>query len=207
MSFEEALELAAHDKPVFDHTPAELSSDGIATTGGPSTPTTSTLSSTIESSSDSSEDNEDVLSSTPGFSACPNPQVRVEWRSLATDDKLSYVHAVRCLMDAPAKDNQIPPSAGASLYAQLAWVHVAMAPVAHGTDMFLPWHRYYMLVFERLLREECGYRGPLPWWDETMDTGNFAGSGLFTDEYYGELAEVKQGEPDPCITTGVSEAF
>ena len=123
------------------------------------------------------------------------------------EDRLSYLQAVRCLMDKPARPGQIPESAGRSLYAQLAWVHVIMAPKAHQSDLFLPWHRYYLLVFERLVREDCGYGGPLPWWDETKDSGNFAGSSLFTDEYYGELKQVESGGQDPCVTTGVSRTY
>ncbi|KXJ87784.1 hypothetical protein Micbo1qcDRAFT_151793 [Microdochium bolleyi] len=207
MSFEEALELATHDKQSSELTESGTSSSGVAVADIPPPTTTSTLSSTVEGSSSNSEDDDESenRSSTPDRTTCPNPRIRVEWRNMADADKLSYVRAVRCLMDTPAKDNQIPKSAGTSMYAQLAWVHVAMAGTAHGTDMFLPWHRYYVLVFEKLLRDECGYRGPLPWWDETQDTGNFAGSGLFTDEYFGRLAQVKQGDLDPCIITGVSE--
>ena len=137
--------------------------------------------------------------------SCHHPRTRVEWRNLADEEKRSYVHAVRCLMDKPAPHNQIPASAGDSVYAQLAWVHVYMAPQVHNTDLFLPWHRYYMLVFEQLLRDHCDYRGPLAWWDETQDTGNFTGSGLFTDEYYGELPVIEDGDTEPCVTTGVGQ--
>jgi hypothetical protein len=27
---------------------------------------------------------------------------------------------------------------------------------------FLPWHRYYMHIYETLLRDECGYTGFIP---------------------------------------------
>ncbi|KAH7025695.1 uncharacterized protein B0I36DRAFT_248641 [Microdochium trichocladiopsis] len=213
MSFEEALQLAAQDKQTAQHITAHTPEGSIAS--GSSISILSTPPNATESEPHSSDDldeqdeentdqNDDGRQGgiTDGIS-CLNPRIRVEWRNLADEDKRSYVRAVRCLMDKPAKSNQIPPSAGNSVYVQLAWVHVVMAPVAHGTDLFLPWHRYYMLVFEQLLRDECGYRGPLPWWDETRDMGNFAGSGLFTDEYFGELPEIKDGGVEPCITTGV----
>lgn len=59
---------------------------------------------------------------------------------------------------------------------------------------FLPWHRYFMTVHERLLQEQCNYTGAQPYWpelaDQTVpwsdlevfdpDTG-FGGNGLASD--------------------------
>ncbi|KAK4454570.1 tyrosinase [Podospora aff. communis PSN243] len=51
----------------------------------------------------------------------------------------------------------------------------------HFTGHFLPWHRYYTAVYERMLRDECGYKGAQPYWDWTLDTpaSNFANSPVF----------------------------
>jgi len=39
---------------------------------------------------------------------------------------------------------------------------------AHLTGIFLPWHRLYLHTMERLLREKCGYKGYMTYWDWTI---------------------------------------
>ncbi|EUC28442.1 hypothetical protein COCCADRAFT_109170, partial [Bipolaris zeicola 26-R-13] len=64
---------------------------------------------------------------------------------------------------------------------------------------FLPFHRLYVFVYEQLLREECGYKGPTPWWDETRDAGNFMDSPLLDpDTGFGGNGT----GPDGCVTDG-----
>ena len=38
----------------------------------------------------------------------------------------------------------------------------------HRQGTFLHWHRYYTFIYDKLLREECGYAGPQPYWDWTL---------------------------------------
>jgi tyrosinase len=62
-----------------------------------------------------------------------------------------------------------------------------------------------MHAHERLLREECGYKGAQPYWDETLDAGKFSESIVFSaEEGFGG-----DGGPRPplqltpgCIVTG-----
>ncbi len=89
-------------------------------------------------------------------------------------------------------------------YEELVWAHQTQANDIHMSGIFMPWHRYYMSTFHKLLREECSYAAPMPWWDETKDAGNFAGSGLFTSEYFGSIPEVTQAGLGTCIQNGVS---
>lgn len=35
---------------------------------------------------------------------------------------------------------------------------------------FFPWHRYFVIIYEKALREECGYKGAQPYWNWTLDT-------------------------------------
>ncbi|KXJ87286.1 hypothetical protein Micbo1qcDRAFT_185635 [Microdochium bolleyi] len=64
---------------------------------------------------------------------------------------------------------------------------------------FLPFHRLYLHVYEQLLRAECGYEGPTPWWDETRDAGNFKASPLLDpDTGFGGDGT----GPDGCVTDG-----
>ena len=34
---------------------------------------------------------------------------------------------------------------------------------AHGAAAFLPWHRYFIHIYEQTLRARCGYDGLLPY--------------------------------------------
>jgi tyrosinase len=128
-------------------------------------------------------------------------KVRVEWNNLADADKLSFVQSVKCLM----KATPLGVWANAtSIWDEITWVHDQLSDRIHGVDSFLPWHRYYLHMFQTLLKEQCAYTGPMPWWRETKYTGNFAGSGLFTPEYFGALPPLSNTGEGTCITDGVS---
>lgn len=38
----------------------------------------------------------------------------------------------------------------------------------HFTGLFLPWHRWYVAVYETALKERCGYEGSSPYWNWSM---------------------------------------
>jgi tyrosinase len=134
---------------------------------------------------------------------CNNPPARIEWRRLSDGDKTNFVRAVRCLMDRPSAGG-FPGSR--SRYEDLVSVHQQMGPTIHAVGHFLPWHRYYVAIFESLLRDECGYQGPMTWWDETRDRGNFHGAPLFTSQWFGS-APYRAGSDGTCVEDGVSMAL
>jgi hypothetical protein len=39
---------------------------------------------------------------------------------------------------------------------------------AHFTGRFLPWHRLYLHTMEGLLKDKCGYKGYMTYWDWTI---------------------------------------
>jgi hypothetical protein len=41
---------------------------------------------------------------------------------------------------------------------------------------FLPWHRYLIHTHEYALKTECNYTGTQPYWQESLDAGNFTHS-------------------------------
>ncbi|KAK4170057.1 tyrosinase-like protein [Cladorrhinum sp. PSN259] len=131
-------------------------------------------------------------------SSCTD-NVRVEWNNMADADKLSYVKSVKCLID--AKPLGVWANA-TSIWDEITWVHDQLSELIHGVDTFLPWHRYYLHMLKTLLKEHCSYTGPMPWWRETNYTGNFAGSGLFTAEYFGSLPPLSDDFEGTCITDG-----
>ncbi|KAK3984901.1 tyrosinase-like protein [Cladorrhinum sp. PSN332] len=125
--------------------------------------------------------------------------IRIEWNNMADADKLLYVQSVKCLM------NSTPLGVWAnatSIWDEITWVHDQLSELIHGVDTFLPWHRYYLHMLKTLLERHCSYTGPMPWWRETNYTGNFAGSGLFTPEYFGMLPPLSDTGEGTCITDG-----
>jgi tyrosinase len=140
----------------------------------------------------------DAVGSTAAKAAakCTNPQVRPEWRSMSDQNKKAYVNAVKCLMGKPARTKLAGVK---SRYDDLVAAHQQMNAVIHNVGQFLPWHRYFLHIFYANLQNECGYKGPLPWWDETKDAGDFNGAPPFTDTYEGHMPEGNT----VCITSGV----
>jgi tyrosinase len=43
--------------------------------------------------------------------------------------------------------------------------HINQTLHIHYTGNFLSWHRYYVWIYEKSLREECGYTGYQPYWE------------------------------------------
>lgn len=60
-----------------------------------------------------------------------------------------------------------------------------LTPFSQG--QFLPWHRWYIYAHERMLRDQCNYTGPMPWWDEAKDadTGNAFSSTMWSADAFG----------------------
>ncbi|KAI0598418.1 hypothetical protein F4775DRAFT_583784 [Biscogniauxia sp. FL1348] len=125
------------------------------------------------------------------------PNVRVEWRNMTEADRSGFMDSLKCLLDAPSKGSQYTGST--NRYEDLVAVHHTMTSSIHGYAQFLLWHRYFVWIFEKLLRDECSLKGPMPWWDETLDSGNFSAAPLFTDDYFGPLPERPSETQAYCI--------
>lgn len=98
---------------------------------------------------------------------CTEFRARYEWRALAPSDKADYISAVQCLQRLPPKIKGRPEVN--SRYDEFLVTHIDLTPAIHKVAGFLPWHRYYVVLQEKALREECGYRGPIPYWDSSLD--------------------------------------
>jgi len=134
--------------------------------------------------------------------ACDQPAIRVEWRDLSDDDRNAFIGAVKCLLGKPSAGPQYPGSQ--SRYEDLVSVHQQMTGSIHMVAQFLPWHRYYLSIYESFLREECQYGGPMPWWDESKDAADFTVSPLFTDQWFGPIPGKGPNGEETCLGTGVS---
>ncbi|KAI0196438.1 Di-copper centre-containing protein [Astrocystis sublimbata] len=129
-----------------------------------------------------------------------NSHVRYEWSSYAKADRTAFVTAIKCLQGKPSGGSQFTGSQ--NRYEDLISVHRGMTANIHQTAAFLVWHRYFVWVFEQLLRDECGFDKAMPWWDETKHAGNFAASDVFIDEWFGHLPAKTSDGQGTCIVSG-----
>ncbi|KAF2126639.1 Di-copper centre-containing protein [Dothidotthia symphoricarpi CBS 119687] len=101
---------------------------------------------------------------------------------LTKSEKFNYIDAVKCLHQKPALTPAAIASGAKSRYDDFVVTHVLQTNWVHGNFNFLSWHRYYIWAYEQLLRNECGYKGHLPyynwaWWsDDPAKSPLFDGS-------------------------------
>ncbi|KAF3086359.1 hypothetical protein TWF569_000742 [Orbilia oligospora] len=89
-------------------------------------------------------------------------KLRKEWSTLSSREKKEYIRAVLCLQSKPARSTPLAPGA-VSRFDDFVATHINQTFFIHATGNFLSWHRYYTWVYEKALREECGYKGYQPY--------------------------------------------
>ncbi|KAF2635261.1 Di-copper centre-containing protein, partial [Massarina eburnea CBS 473.64] len=117
-----------------------------------------------------------------------------------------YIRAVRCLADRPAlTDKNIAPSAVNRLD-DFTYIHINQTNIIHNDGYLLPWHRIFLWQFEKALRDECGYKSWLPYWDnprfseyptaskvwDGSDT-SFGGNGIYLENDHGPYKMIIPG--------------
>jgi tyrosinase len=98
---------------------------------------------------------------------CTTKTAHKPWQMLTRAEQTAFIKAEVCLMEAPSKSG-VPGAK--TRWDDLQYNHIVQTHLVHDVGHFLPWHRYYIAVHGFLLRDECGYTGPLPYWDETGDS-------------------------------------
>ena len=111
--------------------------------------------------------------------SCQGPVLRREWRSLAAEEKRSYLKAAKCLTEVPST-----LGLNQSHHDDFAWVHKKIGETcecgtmrkqhanldkAHDAAMFIAWHRYFIHAYEKALQTSCDFKGHLAYWDWTLD--------------------------------------
>jgi tyrosinase len=104
---------------------------------------------------------------------CKSMRIRQEWRTLSQPQREDYFNAVHCLRKQPAI------LANGSLFDDFPYVHKAFGSYSHKSALFLPWHRWFIHLFEEALVTHCGYAGALPYWDWTLDWEDITKSPVF----------------------------
>lgn len=108
-------------------------------------------------------------------SGCSNPEKRVEFRTLDAAAQKQYTDAVMCMATKPSSLNL---GLNTTLYDDFPYVHTHLNKIIHFCGMFLPWHRYYVQLYQNQLRE-CGYTGPMAYWDWSLDAADTAHSSIW----------------------------
>ncbi|RPB11325.1 Di-copper centre-containing protein [Morchella conica CCBAS932] len=147
------------------------------------------------------------------YGTCSSPIVRKEWRALTTEQKSDYIDAVKCMMALPAIDTANVPGA-VSRFDDFQGGHILATEFIHYVGQFLPWHRYFVSVYEKAIREECGWTLGQPYWDWTQDyqdwpgseiwdpTTGFGGNGVYVDCPEVTVTCLPGGTGGGCITDG-----
>ncbi|KAI0521558.1 putative tyrosinase [Xylaria bambusicola] len=94
---------------------------------------------------------------------CIEPAVRREWRTLRRADRLEYLRAVKCLSSIPSA------VCNGTLHDEFSYIHRRVGEYSHEAASFLPWHRYFIHIYEETLKQRCQFKGTLPYWDWTRD--------------------------------------
>ena len=90
-----------------------------------------------------------------------------EWRELDYAQKSSYLEALKCLRRLPpqaVRDDQVT-----TLVEELANLHAKVSDRIQFTQEFLPYHRAFLAIHDKALKDRCGYTGPMPYWDWAFD--------------------------------------
>ncbi|KAE8380873.1 hypothetical protein BDV26DRAFT_289961 [Aspergillus bertholletiae] len=121
-----------------------------------------------------------LLSRTTIVPVCNNPVVRREWRSLTEGEKAEFTQAIICLANRPSQWQE-----NGTIYDDFAILHGGIGSwwrlgnIGHRSASFLPWHRYTLFVFEKTMREQCGFQGQVPYWDWSLDWMDLAHSSIW----------------------------
>ncbi|KAM0795969.1 hypothetical protein BDR22DRAFT_893659 [Usnea florida] len=124
---------------------------------------------------------------------CKEPPIRREWRSLTLDEKSEFIQAVNCLSTKPSRWGM-----NGTLYDDFALLHGSIGSWCHRSASFFPWHRYTLKIWETALRDECGFKSQLPYWDWSLDWMDLANSSIWnsSDGFGGD------GDLDGPVTVG-----
>ncbi|KAK0704445.1 hypothetical protein B0H67DRAFT_557251 [Lasiosphaeris hirsuta] len=140
---------------------------------------------------------------------------------LSVPEREDYIKSVLCLMSKPAKAPKSEVPGAVSRFDDFVATHMTMAGMLHDTTHLFGAHRYCIWIYEKALREECGYKGYQPYMSydryaadpipSAMFNGNassMGGNGLPTD--YGGIPQpfpkphdkIPQAGGGGCVTEG-----
>ncbi|KAH8886663.1 Di-copper centre-containing protein [Thozetella sp. PMI_491] len=145
---------------------------------------------------------ESWLQKNPSSSNCTleNAIVRREFTDLSVRERQDYISAAKCLQSTPAKSPRSLVPGARTRYDDFVATHINQTDWIHNTANFLSWHRYYLWIYEKAMREECGYTGAHPYWNWDRYASDPANSPLFN----GNASSMSSGSShmDACVDSG-----
>ncbi|KAK0737959.1 hypothetical protein B0T18DRAFT_335390 [Schizothecium vesticola] len=127
---------------------------------------------------------------------CTSPAQRKAWHKLTNAEKSAYINAELCLMKTPAT---LGLRGAKTRFDEFQSIHQLQAYSTHFVGSFLPFHRLMLHAHETALRNECGYIGYQPYWQEQLDAGKFSRASIL-DPVYGFGGDGSR--TTGCITNG-----
>ncbi|KAK8043356.1 Di-copper centre-containing protein [Apiospora rasikravindrae] len=128
-----------------------------------------------------------------------NAAVRREYSTLSNVEKLGYTRAVQCLMAKPAITPTDKAPGARSRYDDIVATHINQTWTIHRSGSFLAWHRQYVWTFEQALRNECGYKGYVPYWSWAKSSQDPLNSPYLDGSEYSQGGN-GEFEPHNCTT-------
>ncbi|KAI1339207.1 hypothetical protein F5Y15DRAFT_407274 [Xylariaceae sp. FL0016] len=123
-----------------------------------------------------------------------NASVRREWSDMSEAMRQEYVAATKCLMKLPPKSNQTRFPGALSRYDDFVAYHMTHAMQLHDNLHLFGAHKYFVYLYEKALRDECGYTGYQPYMNYDRYAEDPGNSPLLN----GNASSMGgNGEPDP----------
>ncbi|PQE29394.1 hypothetical protein CJF32_00003136 [Rutstroemia sp. NJR-2017a WRK4] len=88
--------------------------------------------------------------------------------AMSPRSRKEYIKAVKCLQSLPPRSSKQDVPGARSRFDDFSSQHIILTPYVHFSGLFFHFHRYLLYIYEKALREECGYSGTQPYWDWTI---------------------------------------
>ncbi|KAK3301769.1 uncharacterized protein B0T15DRAFT_563343 [Chaetomium strumarium] len=131
-----------------------------------------------------------------------NASIRREWSDLSVDERKEYIRAVLCLQSKPPKAPKDKAPGSLSRFDDFVATHMTMAGMLHSPTNLFAAHRYFIHVYEKALREECGYKGSQPY----MNYDRYADDPVHSPLFDGSESSMG-GNGAPSDYPGVPQPF
>jgi tyrosinase len=130
---------------------------------------------------------------------CTGPSLRRAWRDTSCQDRATYLNAVKLLKQLPNVNALNIPNMNTFVN-----IHNTNRLLIHGTDAFLPWHRFFVYKFEQALQIVSGTCLTLPYWDWERDSVNTASTVLEATTFGSSKGIVNATTNQTCVTEGIA---
>nr|KAJ3422768.1 hypothetical protein HK105_006447 [Polyrhizophydium stewartii] len=124
--------------------------------------------------------------------SCAITATRREWRELSDSERQAFIDAIKALKRQPSQFGQ------SNRYEDFVFIHYEYKDISHSEPQFLPWHRWFLLEFEKAI-QEINANVLVPYWDWGLDSQAPDSSPLFGDDAFGPGGS---SSDNGCISSG-----